>query len=256
MHLSVTFLQRGLLMAAFALPAAVLHATDSFEGRVEMKLTSAERGDPHVINYALKEGKLRFDFPKDQPGREQGGGSGAMIVDFGKRETLILMEMPDRQGGAPRKMYMRRPLPQPGEVQPNRGGADEPVSSPVATGRTEVIAGYKAAEYTVTGKNGDIHELWLAKGLGNFMFPAAQNPMGHGRPANAPAWEKLVRNGGFFPLRVITRDTGGREKTRLEVTKIEKIALPDTLFTPEGYSEFQIPGLGGGLPGGLNPFKR
>ncbi|MFA5056567.1 MAG: DUF4412 domain-containing protein [Opitutaceae bacterium] len=256
MHLSLALLQRGLFAAAFVFTATLLRAADSFEGRVEMKITGAERGDAHVINYALKEGKLRFDFPKEQPGKEHGGGSGAMIVDYGKHEMLILMEMPDREGGAPRKMYMRRPLPQPGEAQAKRGGTDEPVSSPVATGRTEVIAGYTATEYTLAGKNGEVHELWLAKGLGSFMFPAAQNPMGHGRPANAPVWEKLVRDGGFFPLRVVTRDAGGREKTRLEVTKIEKAALPDALFTPEGYSEFQIPGFGGGLPGGLNPFQR
>jgi hypothetical protein len=51
---------------------------------------------------------------------------------------------------------------------------------------------------------------------------------------------------------VITRDPSGTERTRFEVTKIEKTSLPDSLFSTEGYTEFQMPN----LPGGLNPFKR
>ena len=253
MHLPVTSLRHSLLAAAFALAATALPAADSFEGRVEMTITDTGHGGSHVINYALKEGKLRLDFPKNPSGRDNGGGSGDMIVDSAKREVLILMEMPDSESGGVRKMYMRQPMPQPGETPPGGSPAEAaPLSEPVATGRTEVIAGYTATEYKVTGRNGEVSELWLAKGLGAFMFPAAQNPMGRGRPANAsPAWEKLVRDGGFFPLRVITRDAGGAEKMRMEATKIEKTSLPDALFSPEGYTEFQIPGFGGGL----NPFK-
>jgi hypothetical protein len=253
MHLPATCLRHGLFAAVFAVAATALSAADSFEGRVEMKITDTKSGGAHVINYALKEGKLRMDFPKNPSGRDNGGGSGGMIVDMAKREVLVLMEMPDGESGGVRKMYMRQPMPQPGETPPGGRPAEAaPISEPVATGRTEVIAGYTATEYKVTGKNGEVSELWLAKGLGTFMFPAAQNPMGRGRSANAsPAWEKLVRDGGFFPLRVITRDAGGAEKMRMEVTKIEKTSLPDALFSTEGYTEFQIPGFGGGL----NPFK-
>lgn len=253
MHLPVTCLRHSLLAAILTLAATALPAADSFEGRVEMKITDTKSGGAHVFNYALKEGKLRMDFPKNPSGRDNAGGSGGMIVDFSKREVLILMEMPDSAGGGARKMYMRQPMPQPGETPPGGNPAEAaPVSEPIATGRTEVIAGYTATEYKVTSKNGEVSELWLAKGLGTFMFPAMQNPMGRGHSANAsPAWEKLVRDGNFFPLRVITRDAGGAEKMRMEVTKIEKTPLPDSFFSPEGYTEFQIPGFGGGL----NPFK-
>jgi hypothetical protein len=257
MHLPVTCLRHGLVAAVFALAATALSAAGSFEGRVEMTLTNPGHDGSHVVSYALKEGKLRIDFLKNPSGRDNGGGSGGMIVDLAKHEMIILMEMPDREGGGTRKMYMRRPMPQPGETPPGgRPTEAGSISDPVATGRTEVIAGYTATEYKVTGKKGEVTELWLAKGLGSFMFPGAQNPMGRGRLASAsPAWERLVRDGGFFPLRVISRDAGGAEDMRLEVTKIEKTSQPDALFTPEGYTEFQMPGFGGGLPGGLNPFK-
>ena len=257
MHLPVTCLRHSLLAAAFALAATALSAADAFEGRVEMTITNPGHDGSNVISYSLKEGKLRLDFPKNPAGRDNGGGSGATIVDFSKREVLILMEMPDRESGGTRKMYMRHAMPQPGEPPPGGSPAQAaPISDPVATGRTEVIVGYRATEYKVAGKKGEVTELWLAKGLGGFMFPAAQNPMGRGRLANAsPAWEKLVRDGGFFPLRVITREASGAEKMRLEVTKIDKTSLPDALFSTEGYTEFQIPGFGGGLPGSLNPFN-
>jgi hypothetical protein len=258
MHPSARSLCRGLLTAAVSVAATALAsaAAGSFEGRVEMKMTYAERGGSHVIEYAIKEGKLRLNFPRDESGGERGGGAGAMIVDYGRHETLILMEMPGHDGGAPQKMFMRRPLPQANEASATAAKAEATASEPVPTGRTEMIAGYLASEYRLTGRDGEVTELWLTKGLGAFMFPNAQSPMGRGRPTNAsPVWERLVRDGGFFPLRVISHGAGGAEKMRLDVTKIEKTSLPDSMFTAEGYSEFQMPNLGG-LPGGMNPFKR
>lgn len=254
MHVSSSCLRRGLSTAVFAFAAIALHAAGSFEGRVEMTITNSAQPGLHVINYSLKEGKMRLDIPKETSGREN-GAAGGMIVDYEKQEMLILMEMPDRQGGSS-KMFMRRPLPQPSDVPATAKSDLASMDAPVPTGRTETICGYQAAEYKGTGKNGEIYELWLAKGLGGFLFPTAQNPMVRNRSAStAPAWEKMVREGGFFPLRAITRDAKGAEKTRMEVTKIEKASLPESLFSAEGYSEFQIPGFGSGLPAGLNPFK-
>ena len=85
------------------------------------------------------------------------------------------------------------------------------------------------------------------------MFPGAGNPMARGG-SSSPGWEKIARDGGFFPLRAITRDAAGKEKSRFEVTKIERTSLPEALFSTEGYTEFQMPGFGGGLPTGGNPY--
>ena len=49
-------------------------------------------------------------------------------------------------------------------------------------------------------------------------------------------------------MRVVNYSAKGVEESRMEVTKVEKTSLPDSLFSADGYSEFSM--------GGFNPFKR
>ncbi|MDB6170514.1 MAG: hypothetical protein JWM88_3378 [Verrucomicrobia bacterium] len=240
----LSFLRRGFLAAAFSLiTLTAASAAETFEGRVHMDMTSGKRKEPMGIDYAMKEGKLRVDMP--QEGNRRGGGSGGMIYDAQNQEVIILMEH-DGQ-----KNFMRRSMKEAIARAQEKGQDDRQHPAPVATGRTEVIAGYKASEYTYTDEKGEVTELWLAKGLGTFMYPAAQNPMG-GRGAPSPQWEKIAREGGFFPLRVVSRNSKGAEASRMEVTRIEKTSLPDSLFSTDGYTEFKMPDFGGAF----NPFKR
>lgn len=245
MKLSLSFLCRGLLATAFALITfTAASAAEAFEGRVHMEMTSGKKKETVGIDYAMKDGKMRMDLPKDSS--RGGGGMGGMIMDFPHQEMIILMEH-DGQ-----KNFMRRSLAQTIAQASEKGrGEGHPASAPVATGRTEMIAGYPATEYKYTGEKGEISELWLAKGLGTFMFPAAQSPMG-GRGAPSPEWEAMARDGGFFPLRVVTRDAKGTERSRMEVTKIDKTPLPDSLFSTDGYTEFKMPDFGSMF----NPLKR
>ena len=55
-------------------------------------------------------------------------------------------------------------------------------------------------------------------------------------------------------LYIMARSSGtdGGETMRMEVTKVDKSPVPASLFSTEGYSEFSIPGMGGG---GFNLFK-
>ncbi len=231
---------RGLFVAALSLvTVTALSAADAFEGRVEMQLSSGKRKEPMTATYSIKSGKLRMDTTApESSGRRRGGGAASMIMDFPNREMIMLMEH-DGQ-----KMFMRHAMPD-ASASPTAERAGKEMAAPVATGRTEVIAGYEATEYKWTSPRGETHEMWLAKGLGTFVFPAAQGgPMGGGRGAPSPEWEKIARNGGFFPLRVVSRDAAGTEVGRMEVTKIEKGALPDSLFSTDGYTEFKMPDMG------------
>ena len=172
-----------------------------------------------------------------------------MIMDMQAREMIILMDMEGR------KMFMRRPIPQPTAEQTSQVHEGHPMSPPQATGRTETIAGYTATEYRMTGEKGEIIELWLAKGLGPFMSFTGGNPMmGGGRSTPPPGWESFARDGNAFPMRVVTHGKDGGETMRMEVTSVDKTPLPASLFSTDGYTEFSIPGMGGG--GGFSPFKR
>lgn len=250
MNLTCSFLLcRGPVVAAFLLAGSALHAAATFEGRIEMKVDEPNSGHTQVVTFLTKDNRLRVDAP--QAGRSSDGPSGGIVImDFKTSDMYVLFEMPDRGGGGPQKVYMKNHLNQ------NQMNATDPNAQagaePVATGRSETIAGYKASEYKVTEKDGSVSSVWLASGLGNFMFPAGQNPMTRNARSNpSAAWQKLAKD-GLFPLRAVTVDKNGKEKSRMEVTKIQKESLPDSVFSTDGYSEFQMPSFGGG---GMNPFK-
>jgi len=206
-----------------------------------MEMTGGKKKEKMGIEYIMKDGKVRMD--PQMPERNGRSGSMGMIMDMQTREVIILMDMEGR------KMFMRRPIPQPTTEQTAKVNQERPMSPPVATGRTEMIAGYKATEYRLTDSKGEIIELWLAKGLGSFMAFSGGNPM-MGRGAPPPGWESFVRDGNFFPMRVVGHDTNGAESMRMEVTSVDKGPVSDSLFSTEGYSEFQMPDMGG-----MNPFK-
>ena len=67
-------------------------------------------------------------------------------------------------------------------------------------------------------------------------------------PAGAK-WEEVLKGKGGFPLRVISRDARGRETFKMEATKIEPGALPDSLFVPPpGMKKFSMPSMGDFMP--------
>lgn len=243
MNITTSTLRRSLFATAFALVTlTVVSAAESFEGRIHMDITSSKKKEKMGLEYAMKDGKMRMD---PQMEEQRGRGSVGIILDMQAKEMIMLMDMNGR------KMFMRRPIPQPSAEQTAKVREGHPMSAPEATGRTEMIAGYKATEYRTTTEKGEIVELWLTKGLGPFMSFSGGNPM-MGRSAPPAGWESFARDGNFFPMRMVTRDADGTEKMRMEVTSVDKTPLPDSLFSTDGYSEFQIPGMGGGF----NPFKQ
>jgi len=247
MNLSIASLRRGLLCTAFALITTIaVSAADTFEGRVHMDVTSGKKKEKMGMDYSMKDGKLRMDMKAAEDHGRGGGGMGGIIFDMEAREMIILMDMNEK------KMFMRRPIPQPTAEENGKVSAGgHKLSPPVATGRTEMIAGYKATEYRMTSEKGEVTEVWLAKGLGPFMNFSGGNPMMGGRGAPPAGWETFARDGNSFPMRVVTHAKDGAETMKMEVTKVEKTSLPNSLFSTDGYEEFQMPNMGG-----FNPFKK
>lgn len=237
MKRSFCFFRRGLFLTAFALVTSIaVSAAESFEGRVHMDVTTTKKKEKMGLDYSMKDGKLRMD--PQMPEHRGGAGMGGMgmIFDMQAREMIILMDM---QG---RKMFMRRPIPQPTAEETAKARENgHKMSPPEATGRTEMIAGYEAKEYRMTSEKGEVIEMWLAKGLGPYMSFAGGNPMG-GRGAPPAGWESFAKDGNAFPMRVVTHGKDGGETMRMEVTSVEKTSLPDSLFSTDGYTEFSMPG--------------
>lgn len=219
-----------LLTSALLAPAALFAA--AFEGKVDFAIT-AGRGQSQQINYSVKGDKIRIEMPGQK-------GMGGMIMDPAKKETLVLM---DEQ-----KMYMVMAMP---DVQAQAAAAKPGDVKLEKTGQKEKILGYEAEKYISTS-DGTTTELWLAEGLGTFMSFSRSNPMaGRGGKAQpSQEWERALAGKELFPLRVISKDKGGKESFKMEATAINKQALPDALFTPPaGYQKLDM----GGMMKGMMP---
>lgn len=206
--------------------APALFAADGFEGKVSLLITTA-KSKPQTLNYAVKGQVLRMDMDTGK------GETFGTIMDLGRHEMLVIMNA--------QRMYMTMPMKSL-EAKASAAAA-ESTSQVEKTGKTEMILGYKCEQWLIRDK-GHTTEAWVAEGLGSFMGLGGGGPMGGARkPA---AWEGAFKAGGGFPLRVIDRDTGGKETFRMEATKIEPGPLPDSLFgPPEGFQKFSMPDLGG-----------
>jgi hypothetical protein len=231
--------------AVCLLAAASTSAAEAFEGKVTMTVSTG-KGESHDINYSIKGHKCRIDMSGK-------GHQAATITDLEKMESIILM--PEQQ------MYMVMPIKQP--VEKAMAKANDTAAEVERTGKTDAILGHKCEQILVKDKERrTTTELWVAKDLGAFMGMGngggGGNPMGGmfgGRKAASPQaakWEEILKDGGGFPMRVVTTDAGGKNSYKMEVTKIDSMSLPDSDFAPPaGYQKFQMPDFGG-----MNPFKR
>jgi hypothetical protein len=221
------------------LTASHLFAAKTFEGKVTLAM-SAENGRPQVMDYAIKDQKLRMDISAE-------GNQVSTIMDVQKQEMMMLM--PEQ------RMYMVIPVKKAMDKVIENANSDPNVNVE-STGKTEKILGYNCEQLIVTDKERKtVTEMWVASELGMFMGlggGGGGGPFGGRKNAAAAKWEEVLKGKGGFPLRVITRDAKGKQTLKMEATKVEPGSLPDSMFAPPaGYQKFQMPDMGG-----LNPFKR
>lgn len=228
-------LLRSLLLGGLMSALSLVAPAASFEGKISLKV-SAGKDESQIIDYAYKDQAVRMDIATED-------GSMASIIDLKKREVIMLM--PEQ------KMYMVMSVPDIVDAAIEEASLKQ--QNIEKTGRTETILGYACEEYVAKERNGTT-EIWMTEGLGAFTgLSAGGNPMMGGRGRNTgAAWEKAFKGRPAFPLRVVSRDSRGRETSRIEATKVERGSLPASLFQPPAdYERFQLPSLGD-----LNPFKK
>lgn len=206
---------------ALSLPS-VLTAAD-FEGTVHMTVTSGKHSS--TIEYQVKPGLVRTNIATGK------GEVATTIMDFAKGQMVILIPG--------QKMYMVHSLPPLNTPVTSPGHAgDRPV---VATSETESILGYACTKYLAPSAEGSTVEMWVTSDLGNFSgFGGGAGP-GGSRSSTSQEWVKLAAGKGFFPLRVVTKSPSGEETARMEVSSVDKTALPESTFLPPaGYQELNI----------------
>ena len=195
--------------------AATLWALNSlgfaaaFEGKVHYKKLGKESGEGREMEFSIKGDKFRIEVAAH-------GHLGVTIMDTKTKQAIMLM--PDR------KTYSVMKLDQNPKANPKT-----PLGKLIKTGKTETIAGYLAQEWAYEGGESKI-SLWGNKDLGAWGFGG-----GHSQEAPVEIPEEF-KNGGFFPLRMVSHGGG------MEATKVEKKALPDSLFeVPAGYTKMDGP---------------
>jgi hypothetical protein len=216
------------------LAASTVLGSEAFQGRVSLAI-SGGKDRPMNMDYAIRGAQIRMDI---------GSGKESMSTIFDSAKMEMILLMPDDQ------MYMVMPMKETLEEAVME--SDLRRHNIEKTGRTETILGYKCEEYVSKEKNATT-EIWIAEGLGTFMgMGKGGNPMMGGKGRSEAGWENAFKGKPGFPLRVVTRDSKGKETFRMEATKIQPGSLPASLFVPPaGYQRFQMPDLGS-----LNPFKR
>jgi hypothetical protein len=220
-----------ILAVGSLLTAAHSFAADAFEGKVSLAITESKgRGKTQVMDYTMKGTAVRMDITAE-------GNSVSNIMDLGKHEMLMLMH--------DQHMYMQMPLKAPAQAAA-KAKEMEGTADLEKTGKTEKILGYLCQQIIVKDK-GATTEMWLAEGLGAFMGLGGGNPMAGGG-GGASKWEQALKGVGGFPMRVISRDASGKEKFKMEATKVAPGPVPDSEFVaPADYQKFA-------MPGGMNPF--
>ncbi len=210
---------------------ALSFVTDKpFEGEIAMNVTDGTKA-PHAILFDIKGQKMRFDMPSEA----LAAGGGYAIYDASTKKITSVSDA--------KKMAFVIDMNQ----EPTGPGADPAMAKKPnidKTGKTDTVAGYSCEIWNITEDSGDKSVLCVAKGIS---FP--KMPMG-GR--HNTSW--MNDNADFFPLRMVMSDATGKEKSRMEVTKIEKKSIDDSKFeVPAGYKtqsmEEMLKGIGGGAMG-------
>jgi hypothetical protein len=200
-----------------------------FEGEITMNVTDAGK-PPHTIVYMVKGTKMRFDAPVST-----GPGAGSYIIfDVPTKKlttvndaqkTALLIDMSNQPGA---------------DVSAAAAAAKSTVDK---TGKTDTVAGYTCDVWKVTEPSGDVGQLCVTKGLA---FPS----MGRA----SAGWMSQLGGDGF-PLRAVMSDPSGKEKSHMEVTKVDKKALDDSKFSvPADYKTTDMGDLMKGM-GGMRPHR-
>ena len=199
---------------AIAVVPSLLGA-QAFEGAITMRIAANTRNGPATqeLEYLSRGGNVRVGLTTPM-------GSMAVLGLAAEQKTYIVMDA--------QRSYVE--MVAPGAAM-NRA-ATAKVSR---TGRSETIAGYVCEHVIIesVGANGpNKDDMCLTTALGPYINPmsAMSGPMS--------AWQRQLISDGAFPLKVTLADGS----VALEVTKVEKRRVSDTLFRiPADFNKMEMP---------------
>ena len=224
------------LAILLALGPAALKAAGTFEGEVDMKMSTTGGDKTYLMNYFVKGHKLRTQM--DSPDGKFSGGS---IFDF---KNHILITVMDKQ-----KMYTENKL-----HPENYGKGKDNHFKMHKTGNSETILGYSCQEWDYESDNSH-GKIWFAQGIGDW-WGSSMAAQSKNLDSSQKALVNMVVSKKMFPMKYEFDNESGKGAT-MEVVKVEKKSLDSSLFeVPAGYKKIQMPDFGNmGGGSGKKPSK-
>jgi hypothetical protein len=201
-----------------------------FEGIIESKnITLDERGKPQefTMTMFIKQNMVRI--------QTSAIGSTPSSVMIYRGDKKIVWMVNDGE-----KSYFEIAQDQQAaQIYSPSGAVTKPTMK--LTGKTKQILGFECEGIRVT--TGETQtEIWATKSLGN-VYKTISHVLGGEAGGLGDGWEEKVMGMGFFPLSAATKMEGKVFESQ-EVTKIEKKALPPSMFElPAGYKKEATTGL-------------
>jgi hypothetical protein len=205
---------------------------EAFEGEITSKTFMDD--DTLETRYSIKGVRNRIETLSSQD-------SAIVLLDSSSSTTTTLFPQA--------KSYVTMSWVEMAEEMAKEAGEDSSIVFPkvTSTGETETIAGFNCRHWLI-GDSQDL-DVCMAKGLGYYgggsggildklKDPELREKAKAQLDAN-PEFAKFVE-GGAFPLKVAVIENG-RPRIIMEVTRIERKSLDDTLFTVPADYQKEIP---------------
>lgn len=201
----------GLVLGALLMPLSAssqgLVEKQTFEGVLTYELKDFQSLQQMTVY--VKNGRLRIMASNQEMGN-------AIVQDYGLKKGFTII--------SGREQYIEWTIVAPAKTTAESEAAVEPQR----TETIEDILDYQCEQFLYTWDEGEI-EVWATKGLGTggtFLLPQLLG------------WQWKIIELGYFPLRVIERNSSGNETSRFEVVSVEEKPLADSWFRiPKGYEK-------------------
>jgi hypothetical protein len=208
---------------------------EAFEGEITSTIFLDD--DTLETRYAIKGTNNRIEALLS----EDGAQASVTLMDSSSNITITLFPQT--------KSYVTMNWAEMAEEMAREAGENSSIVFPkvTSTGETETIAGFTCRHWLI-GDNKDL-DVCMAKGLGYYggesggildilKDPALREKARAQLDAN-PEFAKFIE-GGAFPLKMAVIENG-RSRVIMEVTRIERKSLDDSLFTVPADYQMEIP---------------
>jgi hypothetical protein len=179
----------------------------SFEGVVGFEVRDLQSVES--VTLFMKNGRLRLE------GTDRGGDN-AILLDYRLKKAFVIISARDQ--------YVELPA----VAVPSKSGPSKPSVEVQKTDLTDEILDYTCDQFLITSDKFTM-EVWATKGFGTagtFLTPQVTES----------AWKILEM--GYFPMRIISKDSTGEESGRIEVASVQKKSLSSSLFRiPSSYEK-------------------